>query len=111
MHCVDTPGHVDFIDEVASAMRLSDGIILVVDAVEGVRTSLYAYYFYDTLPLQLMVNTEFALRSALEENVQFILVLNKIDRLMLELCLTPADAYQKLRHTVEAINTFIRSVE
>lgn len=37
IHLIDTPGHVNFVDEVASSMRLVDGIILVVDVVEGVR--------------------------------------------------------------------------
>lgn len=37
VHLIDTPGHVNFVDEVASAMRLADGIVLVVDVVEGVR--------------------------------------------------------------------------
>jgi hypothetical protein len=36
VHFIDTPGHINFIDEVASAVRLVDGILLVVDAVEGV---------------------------------------------------------------------------
>jgi len=36
VHLIDTPGHVNFVDEVASAMRLVDGILLVVDVVEGV---------------------------------------------------------------------------
>ena len=36
IHLIDTPGHVNFVDEVASAMRLADGIVLVVDVVEGV---------------------------------------------------------------------------
>lgn len=36
IHFIDTPGHVNFVDEVAAAMRLADGIIIVVDAVEGV---------------------------------------------------------------------------
>jgi len=37
VHFIDTPGHVNFVDEVATAMRLADGILLVVDVVEGVR--------------------------------------------------------------------------
>ncbi len=36
VHFVDTPGHVNFVDEVASAIRLVDGVLLVVDVVEGV---------------------------------------------------------------------------
>ena len=36
IHFIDTPGHVNFVDEVASAIRLVDGVLLVVDVVEGV---------------------------------------------------------------------------
>lgn len=36
IHFIDTPGHINFVDEVASAVRLVDGIVLVVDVVEGV---------------------------------------------------------------------------
>lgn len=36
VHLIDTPGHVNFVDEVACAIRLADGILLVVDVVEGV---------------------------------------------------------------------------
>lgn len=43
VHFVDTPGHVNFVDEVASAIRLSDGILLVVDVVEGV-SALFALF-------------------------------------------------------------------
>jgi len=45
LHLIDTPGHINFVDEVASAMRLVDGILLVVDVVEGVR----ANYTYELL--------------------------------------------------------------
>jgi U5 small nuclear ribonucleoprotein component len=37
IHFLDTPGHVNFVDEVAAAVRLVDGVVLVVDVVEGVR--------------------------------------------------------------------------
>lgn len=36
VHIIDTPGHVNFLDEVAAAIRLVDGILLVVDVLEGV---------------------------------------------------------------------------
>jgi U5 small nuclear ribonucleoprotein component len=94
VHFIDTPGHVNFVDEVASSMRLVDGIVLVVDVVEG-----------------LMVNTEAVIRHALQENIKITLVVNKIDRLILELRLKPADAYYKIKHTIEEINTFISGID
>ncbi|KAJ3510520.1 hypothetical protein NLJ89_g4626 [Agrocybe chaxingu] len=94
LHFIDTPGHINFVDEVASAMRLVDGILLVVDVVEG-----------------LMVGTELILRHALQEGIKITLVVNKIDRLILELRIPPADAYYKIKHTIEEINTFISSID
>ncbi|XP_058445549.1 116 kDa U5 small nuclear ribonucleoprotein component [Malaya genurostris] len=83
----DTPGHVNFSDEVTAAMRLSDGIILFVDAAEGVS-----------------LNTERLLKHAIQEKQAITVCINKIDRLMLELKLPPQDAYFKLKHIVEEIN-------
>jgi U5 small nuclear ribonucleoprotein component len=57
---------------------------------------------------QLMVGTENILRHALQEGIKITLVVNKIDRLALELRIKPADAYYKIKHTIEEINTFIR---
>jgi len=94
VHMIDTPGHVNFVDEVASAMRLVDGLLVVVDVVEG-----------------MMVNTESIIRYALKENIKMTLVVNKIDRLILELRLKPADAYYKIRHTIEEVNTFISAID
>lgn len=93
IHLIDTPGHVNFVDEVASAMRLTDGVILVVDVVEGV-----------------MCNTEAIIRHALQEGLKLVLVVNKIDRLILELRIKPADAYYKIRHTIEEVNTLISGI-
>lgn len=42
IHFIDTPGHIDFLDEVASAMRLADGIVVVMDVVEGVGFFVFA---------------------------------------------------------------------
>ena len=55
-----------------------------------------------------MCNTEAIIRHALQEGVKITLVVNKIDRLILELRIKPADAYYKIKHTIEEVNTFIR---
>ena len=56
-----------------------------------------------------MANTETIIRHALKEGVPITLVINKIDRLILELRLKPVDAFYKIiRHTIEEVNTFIR---
>ncbi|KAH9043705.1 Calreticulin family-domain-containing protein [Lactarius pseudohatsudake] len=94
VHLMDCPGHVNFVDEVASSIRLVDGIILVVDVVEGV-----------------MVNTETIIRHALQEGIPITLVVNKIDRLILELRLPPLDAFYKIKHTIEEVNTFISGID
>ncbi|KAK0246470.1 Calreticulin family-domain-containing protein [Armillaria nabsnona] len=94
VHMIDTPGHVNFVDEVASAIRLVDGILLVVDVVEG-----------------LMVGAESIIRHAIQENIKITLVVNKVDRLILELRIKPQDAYYKIKHTIEEINTFISNID
>lgn len=90
---MDTPGHVNFSDEMTAALRLADGAVLVVDAAEGV-----------------MVNTERAIRHAIQEQLPIVVVINKVDRLITELKLPPKDAYHKLRHTIEVINNHISAV-
>ena len=89
---LDTPGHVNFVDEVAASLRLVDGVCLVVDALEGVQ-----------------VNTEQIIRHAVLEDIPLVLVLNKVDRLILELKLPPSDAYYKLKHVIEEVNTNIEN--
>mmetsp|Transcript_35450 Transcript_35450/g.67878 ORF Transcript_35450/g.67878 Transcript_35450/m.67878 type:complete len:976 (+) Transcript_35450:63-2990(+) len=91
-NCIDTPGHVNFSDEVTAAMRLCDGALLVVDAVEG-----------------LMCNTERTLRHAVAHRLPVCVVISKMDRLITELKLPPTDAYHKIRHTLEEINTVLES--
>ena len=57
-----------------------------------------------------MVNTETIIRHALQEGIPITLVVNKIDRLILELRLPPVDAFYKIKHTIEEVNTYIRLV-
>ena len=90
LNILDTPGHVNFVDEVAASLRLVDGVVLVVDVVEGVQ-----------------INTEQIIKHAVLEDLPMTLVINKMDRLILELKLPPTDAYFKLKHVVEQVNTVI----
>ena len=63
INIVDTPGHADFGGEVERALRMVDGVILLIDAAEGP-----------------MPQTRFVLKKALELKCKPILVINKIDR-------------------------------
>jgi GTP-binding protein len=63
INIVDTPGHADFGGEVERALKMVDGVMLLVDASEG--------------PLP---QTRYVLRKALEQKLPVVLVVNKIDR-------------------------------
>ncbi|KAL0486234.1 U5 small nuclear ribonucleoprotein [Acrasis kona] len=92
INMMDTPGHVNFSDEVTASYRLSDGVVLVVDALEGV-----------------LIQTERLVQHAIQERLPIVLIINKVDRLILELKLPPNDAYYKLRHTINEINNIMNS--
>uniref|UniRef100_A0AAR2JCJ4 Elongation factor-like 1 n=1 Tax=Pygocentrus nattereri TaxID=42514 RepID=A0AAR2JCJ4_PYGNA len=87
INLIDSPGHVDFSSEVSTAVRLCDGAIVVVDAVEGV-----------------CPQTQAVLRQAWLENIRPVLVINKIDRLIIELKLSPQEAYTHLQKILEQVN-------
>ncbi|KAF6773167.1 hypothetical protein AHF37_07346, partial [Paragonimus kellicotti] len=86
----DTPGHVNFSDEVTAAFRLADGVCLFVDVSEGV-----------------LLNTERLLKHALQERLPITLCINKLDRLILELKLPPTDAYYKIKHIIDEVNSIL----
>ncbi|KAK4684805.1 hypothetical protein P7C73_g5360, partial [Tremellales sp. Uapishka_1] len=94
INIIDTPGHINFVDEVASVARLVDGVVLVVDVVEGV-----------------MAGTEAVIRHAMQEKLKMVLVINKMDRLILELRLPPAEAFFKIKHTIEEVNSVIATID
>lgn len=90
VNLIDSPGHIDFSSEVSTAVRLCDGAIVVVDVVEGV-----------------CPQTRLVLKQAYSENIRPVLVLNKIDRLIVEMQLTPLDAYVHLTQVLEQVNAVV----
>ncbi len=93
INLLDTPGHVDFGGDVTRAMRATDGAIVLVDAVEGI-----------------MPQTETVLRQALRELVKPVLFINKVDRLMKELQLTPEQMQEKFIKVIGEVNKLIRQI-
>lgn len=90
VNLIDSPGHVDFASEVSTAVRLCDGAIVVVDVIEGV-----------------CPQTRSALSIAYIEGLKPVLVLNKIDRLITEVKLSPLDAYVHLMQVLEQVNAVV----
>ncbi|MGA3290737.1 MAG: GTP-binding protein [Candidatus Bathyarchaeia archaeon] len=90
INLVDTPGHVDFTGKVTRALRVIDGAVVVVDAVEGI-----------------MAQTEIVTRQALEERVRPVLFINKVDRLITELQLNEEQIQKKLDHLISSFNDLI----
>ena len=90
INMIDTPGHVDFSGRVIRSLRAIDGAVVVCDAVEGI-----------------MTQTETVTRMALEELVRPVLFINKIDRLIKELRLTPERMQETLATVVSNFNQLI----
>ncbi len=90
INLVDTPGHVDFTGHVTRSLRVMDGALVVVDAVEGV-----------------MTQTETVVRQALAERVRPLLFINKVDRLIRELKLTPSEIQRRFVEIIRDFNNLI----
>ncbi|AQZ18786.1 SNU114 (YKL173W) [Zygosaccharomyces parabailii] len=89
VNLLDTPGHVNFMDETAVSLHATDCALLCIDVVEGI-----------TSVVENLI--QYCQRSGLA----MVFVLNKIDRLILELKLPPVDSYLKMAHIIDQINLF-----
>ncbi len=79
INLIDSPGHVDFSVEVGSAVTLSDGALVLIDCVEGVSPQ-----------------TQTVIRQAWHAKIKTCLVLNKLDRLMVEKYMDANQIYLQL---------------
>ncbi len=93
INLIDTPGHVDFGGDVTRAMRAVDGAVVLCCAVEGI-----------------MPQTETVLRQALKELVKPVLFINKVDRLIKEVKLTPQEMEKKFIKIIDHINELIENI-
>jgi 116 kDa U5 small nuclear ribonucleoprotein component len=91
---IDTPGHPNFSDEVTTGLRLADGMLLVIDCIEGVT-----------------FQTERLIKEALRANLDIVVVINKLDRFVIELRMPMSDAYFKIKHTLDEVNAIIQTFQ
>lgn len=84
MNLIDSPGHVEFSSEVWTGLKVTDGAFILIDCLEGVSSQTYT-----------------VLKQAFEQDIKMILILNKVDRLIHELQMTPSDVYKQLFLIVE----------
>lgn len=93
INLIDSPGHVDFSSEVTAALRVTDGALVVVDCVDGI-----------------CVQTETVLRQAIAERIKPTLVLNKLDRSLLELKAPIQEIETALRQKIENFNQKLEEI-
>ena len=90
INLIDTPGHVDFGGDVTRAMSAVDGCFILACAAEGP-----------------MPQPETVVRQALKEKVKPVLFINKVDRLINDLQVTPEDMMERFKETITKVNKLI----
>lgn len=93
INLIDTPGHIDFGGNVTRAMRAIDGTFVLICAVEGI-----------------MPQTETVLKQALRERVKPVLFINKVDRLIKELKVTPQQMQERFAKVIADFNNLILQI-
>ncbi|KAI1730797.1 elongation factor tu GTP binding domain-containing protein [Ditylenchus destructor] len=93
VNLIDSPGHVDFESEVSSAINLADIALLLVDVVEGVCSQ-----------------TESLLRQSINYKLDVVLVINKIDRVIVELKMTPPEVFKHIQRLIEHVNSCLSQI-
>jgi len=93
INLIDTPGHVDFGGNVTRAMRAIDGTVVLVCGSEGI-----------------MPQTITVVKQALRERVKPVLFINKVDRLITELQLTPQKIQERFTKIILAFNKLIEDM-
>ncbi|CAD8153478.1 unnamed protein product [Paramecium octaurelia] len=92
INLIDSPGHVEFSSEVQAALRLTDGALVLVDVLEGFSSQTFN-----------------VLKQMFEEGIKGILVLNKVDRLILEKQMDPDQAFIHMSQIIEQVNAALSS--
>lgn len=94
MNFIDCPGHSDFLDDLESALGVVEGAILTIDVLEGITG-----------------RDKRIISRLMKNNLPFVVVLNKFDRLILELQLSTRDFYLKIKHTLDDLNSSVHHNE
>jgi elongation factor 2 len=91
---LDTPGHIECHEEVFSALKITDGAILVVDCIDGPR-----------------LQTQLILKQLLKEQVRPVLFINMLDRAILEEKLSQEELYKKFEQVIKVLNSIISAAD
>ncbi|KAF7336623.1 p-loop containing nucleoside triphosphate hydrolase protein [Mycena sanguinolenta] len=107
INLIDSPGHVDFSSEVTAALRVTDGALVVVDAIDGACVQTETVTTACPSILRPLTQQRQVLRQALSERIKPVVVVNKLDRALLELKSSKEELYQSFSRTLKNVNRAI----